>query len=82
MTFAQTQNGKQIKRVLMKREPNSRVTYCQTAAISPRAAKAQRGKTQRDRAATKRDMGGRESEGWRQRCERSRAEWSVETDCR
>lgn len=44
-------------RVLMKREPNSRVTYCQTAAISPRAAKAQQGKTQRDRAATKRDVG-------------------------
>lgn len=44
----------------MKRELNSRITYCQTAAISWRAAKAHQGKTQKDRAATKKDKGKRE----------------------
>lgn len=68
----------------MKRELNSRITYCQTAAISQRAAKAHQGKLKEiERQQTK--TGGRESEGWKQICERSEgesAEWSVETDCR
>ncbi len=45
---------------IMKRESNSRITYCQTAAISQRAAKEHQGKTQRDREATKKDRGKRE----------------------
>lgn len=42
----------------MKRELNSWITYCQTAAISQKAAKAHQGKSQRDREATKKDRGG------------------------
>lgn len=44
----------------MKRELNSQITYCQTAAISQRAAIAHQGKTQRDRDATKKDRRKRE----------------------
>lgn len=62
----------------MKRELNSRVTYCQTAAISQRAAKAHQGKTQRDREATKKDRGkrewGLEAEMWKERGRECRLE--------
>lgn len=62
----------------MKRELNSRITYCQTAAISQRAAKAHQGKTQRDREATKKDRGKREwgsaAEKWKERGRECRVE--------
>lgn len=62
----------------MKREPNTWITYCQTAAISQRAAKAHQGKTQRDRKATKKDRGkrewGLEAEMWKDRRRECRVE--------
>ncbi len=59
---------------VMKRGLNIQKTYCQTAAVSRRAAKAHWGKTQRDREATRKDkgeervrVGGRDVKGAKER---------------
>lgn len=67
-----------MSKCIIKRGLNSRITYCQTPAISQRAAKAHQGKTQRDREATNKDRGkrewGLEAEMWKERRRECRAE--------